>query len=85
MGSIPSSPTKNSREIMKIILDIVLRMDYNLHMKMKGNTMQVRSGSLSYLTQVHKQLGIWKYSMKVLRKWSDGKYTVLFEIGRAHV
>jgi hypothetical protein len=41
--------------------------------------MQVRSGSLSYLCNVHKQLGIWKYSMKVLRKWSDGKYTVLFE------
>ena len=41
--------------------------------------MQIRSGSLSYLTKVHKELGIWNYSMKILRKWSDGKYTVMFE------
>lgn len=41
--------------------------------------MQVRSGSLSYLNQVHKQLGIWTYTMQIIRKWSDGKYTVLFQ------
>jgi hypothetical protein len=41
--------------------------------------MTVRSGSLSYLVGVHKELGIWKYTMRILRKWSDGKYTVLFE------
>lgn len=41
--------------------------------------MNVRSGSMSYLNQVHKQLGFWRYSMKVLKRWSDGKYTVLFE------
>ena len=39
----------------------------------------IHSGSLSYLNGVHKRLGIWKYSMKVIRKWSDGKYTVMFE------
>lgn len=39
----------------------------------------IRSGSLSYLVRVHKELGFWQYSMKILRKWSDGKYTVMFE------
>lgn len=40
----------------------------------------IHSGSLSYLNGVHKRLGgIWKYSMIVVRKWSDGKYTVRFE------
>lgn len=39
----------------------------------------VRSGSLSYLNQVHKEYGIWTYRMKILKRWADGKYTVLFE------
>ena len=39
----------------------------------------IHSGNLSYLNKLHKQYGIWKYSMKVLKVWSDSKYTVLFQ------
>lgn len=41
--------------------------------------MRIHSGKLDYLVRLHKELGIWRYKMTVLRHWSDGRYTVLFE------
>lgn len=38
----------------------------------------IHSGTLSYLNRLHRQYGIWKYSMYVIKRWSDGKLTVEF-------
>lgn len=40
--------------------------------------LKIHSGNLSYLNRVHKQYGIFKYWMRVLNVWSDGKMTVEF-------
>jgi hypothetical protein len=39
---------------------------------------KIHSGNLSYLNRVHKEYGVWKYNMFMLKKWSDGKMTVEF-------
>lgn len=41
--------------------------------------MRIHSGTLDYLVRLHKELGIWRYKMTVLRRWPDRRYTVLFE------
>jgi hypothetical protein len=41
--------------------------------------MNIHSGSMSYLNKLHKQYGVFKFNMKILKKWSDDKYTVSFE------
>lgn len=39
----------------------------------------IHSGNLSYLTKVHRtKYGVYKYWMKQLKSWSDGKMTVEF-------
>jgi len=39
---------------------------------------KIHSGNMSYLNRVHKEYGVWKYNMFMLKKWSDGKMTVEF-------
>jgi hypothetical protein len=39
----------------------------------------IHTGNLSYLNKVHRQYGVWKYNMYLLRQWSDGKMTVQFK------
>jgi len=39
----------------------------------------IHSGNISYLNSVHRSYGVWKYSMVVLKRWSDGKMTVMFK------
>lgn len=39
----------------------------------------VRSGTLEDIAKTHRQLGLWDYTMKIIKKWSDRQYTVLFE------
>lgn len=38
----------------------------------------IHSGNLSYLNAVHRKYGVYKYWMKLLKNWSDGKMTVEF-------
>ena len=38
----------------------------------------IHSGNISYLNKVHKQYGVYKYNMYMLKQWSDGKMTVEF-------
>jgi hypothetical protein len=39
----------------------------------------IHTGTISYLNSVHRKYGIWKYTMVTLKRWSDGKMTVMFE------
>lgn len=38
----------------------------------------IHTGNLSYLNKVHRGYGIYRYWMKQLRQWPDGKMTVEF-------
>lgn len=38
----------------------------------------IHSGTITYLNKVHREKYGYKYFMKTLRQWSDGKYTVMF-------
>jgi hypothetical protein len=49
-------------------------------METEGNKMKIHSGNLSYLNRIHRQYGIFKYNMFVLKNWSDGKMTVEFRL-----
>ena len=40
----------------------------------------IHSGTLSYLNKVHRSYGVWKYTMVTLKRWSDGKMTVMFKV-----
>lgn len=39
----------------------------------------IHTGNLSYLNSVHRKYGVWKYTMTTLKRWSDGKMTVMFK------
>ena len=38
----------------------------------------IHTGSISYLNSIHRKYGVWKYDMFTLKRWSDGKMTVMF-------
>jgi len=40
----------------------------------------IHTGTISYLNSVHRKYSIWKYTMVTLKRWSDGKMTVMFEV-----
>lgn len=40
--------------------------------------MRVYNGSIENVLRLHKDLGMSDYRVVILRKWRDGKYTVLF-------
>jgi hypothetical protein len=39
----------------------------------------IHRGTISYLNSVHRKYGVWKYDMYTLKRWSDGKMTVIFK------
>jgi hypothetical protein len=41
-------------------------------------TQLIHTGNLSYLNRVHRNYGVHRYWMKLLKHWSDGKTTVEF-------
>ena len=62
----------------KITVDLLLRLRYSYCNKSKEVEM-IHSGTISYLNSVHRKYGVWKYNMLTLKRWSDGKMTVMFE------
>lgn len=70
--SIQHTPTK-------LAVDFIVTNAYIEYTREETKmNMKIHSGDLSYLNRVHKQYGIFKYWMRVLNVWSDGKMTVEF-------
>ena len=61
----------------KIVLDIVFCLCYKVNVTEEMK--MIHTGTISYLNSVHRKYGVWKYSMLTLKRWSDGKMTVMFE------